>query len=55
MATPEEQFQIQVSLFFLSHRMTLKSLVTRSFKMLPGISSDVWQHAVYHPTTKSII
>jgi len=29
MAAPEGQFKLQVSLFILSHRMTLKSLGTR--------------------------
>jgi len=32
MPDPEEQFKLQVSLFFLSHRMTIKSLGTRCLR-----------------------
>jgi len=32
MAVPEGQFKLQVSLFILSHRMTIKSLGTRCLR-----------------------
>jgi hypothetical protein len=50
MSAPQGQCKLQLSLFFLSHRMMIMSLATSVFKMLPVLSSDCLQQAVYHPS-----
>jgi len=50
MEDPQEKCKLQVNLLFLSQRMKIKSLATRSFNMLPVLSSHFWQQAVYHPS-----